>query len=102
MTDRDELRDRLDDLESRFDTEPVDTFDAEELTELSTEAREILPPERVARLDELEAEMEQNGVHVDDTPDRVGRPPELTPTAKRWLNMIIGETAEYQLEQRGL
>jgi len=55
MTDRDELRDRLDDLESRFDTEPVNTLDEqtrEQLDQMVEDAKERLTVEEMALLDD--------------------------------------------------
>jgi len=55
MTDRDELRDRLDDLESRFDTEPVNTLDEqtrEQLDQMVEDAKERLTEEEMALLDD--------------------------------------------------
>lgn len=104
MTDREDLAERLDGLEARFgeDTDTdVYSDGGDHLGDMVDEAREVLPPERVERMGELEAEIERTGVYAEDS--TVGNPygRELSVPMKRWM-AIVFSTAEYKLEQRGL
>ena len=57
MTDRDDLRDRLDGLEAQYEPETPDTVDEqtrEQFNKLMEDARERLDPEEFAKLNDPE------------------------------------------------
>lgn len=121
MTDRDELRDRLDRLEDRLkpltaDDVPWDVPSREEreaappgvgltkrgepgiplvVTKPYTreEVLDLLPPEQVDRLMELEETVEREGARDDDG--------ELTTPATHLMGLYF-DCADYELEARGL
>ena len=106
MTDREELQERLDTLETQFrvDTDPADELDTSDWDEWwdesVAEAKEILPPERWDRVCELEEQIEEEGYYADET-DCLGRK-KMSTAAAEWFSIVFGETAEIWLEQNGL
>jgi len=106
VTDREELQERLDTLETKFrvdtdEADDIDTSDWEEyIEEQLAEAKEILSPERWEHVCELEEQIEREGPYADET-DALGRQ-QMSTAAKKWHSIVIGETAEVWLEQNGL
>ena len=101
MTDREELQERLDELEDRYEhSTGTDEEDEENwLERLEREAHEIYPPEKIEELETLAGIVEKNGFYADRPIGQ--REPVLTYAGAFYVDYLM-ESAAYDLEQRGL
>lgn len=96
-----EIQRSLDEMtDDRPDGDPLDISDPIPLDELVDDARDALPDEKVQRLEALKAQLEEQGLYVDDTEPAHDR--EMSGAYKEALTLVYGEAAECRLQKRGL
>ena len=99
-----EIEQLVDDLAETLTDAPAGPIpDADEahdhLLDCRQQAGDVLDDETLEHLHEIEADFEENGVYPDDVeqPNHT----DLRPEAKQYLNIVIGQTAEAALAERG-
>ena len=102
MTDREELQERLDSLESRLDTTGDDDGESW-LEHLETEAHEVYnrhnASEKIDQLEQLRDIVLKNGLCADGPTGKFDD--ELTYAGTFYVDLLM-DSAAYDLEQRGL